>query len=355
MLDNMRFLDACWRRPVDRLPVWYMRQAGRYQPEYRKIREQYTLLDIVRHPEICREVTMLPVEQLDVDAAILFSDIMVPVGPLGVQFDIKEAVGPVIESPIRYASDIERLHLYDPAAQLPHVFETIRMLHRDLTVPLIGFSGGPFTLASYLVEGGPSRNYVRTKQLMWSEPVVWRSLMDKLGDMTIAYLTLQIEAGASAVQLFDSWVGSLAPEDFAASVLPVIQRVFQALRPLGVPLIYSGVVTGELLPLIGQTGATVVSIDWRVPIDSARTRLGPDIAIQGNLDPVLLFAPWPAIEARARAVIDSGVAAPGFVFNLGHGVVHNNPPIETATLRRLTDFVHSYSEERIRSQSVAGM
>ncbi|WDL96202.1 uroporphyrinogen decarboxylase [Alicyclobacillus sp. ALC3] len=352
MLENTRFLDACWRRPVDRLPVWYMRQAGRYQPEYRKIRERYSLLDIVRHPEVCKEVTMLPVEQLNVDAAILFSDIMVPVGPLGVQFDIKEAVGPVIESPIRSQSDVDRLHLYDPVAELPYVFDTIQMLHRDLKVPLIGFTGGPFTLASYLVEGGPSRNYVRTKQLMWSEPDVWQSLMDKLADMTISYLTAQIDAGARAVQLFDSWVGSLAPEDFETFVLPVIQRVFAALEPHGVPLIYSGVVTGELLPLIAKTGATVVSIDWRVPIESARARLGSNIAIQGNLDPAMLFAPWSAILPRARAIVDAGLAAPGFIFNLGHGVVHNNPPIETAILRQLTDFVHAYSSECI-AQSVA--
>jgi uroporphyrinogen decarboxylase len=324
-----------------------MRQAGRYQPEYRKVREKYSLLEIVRHPEICFQVTKLPVDQLNVDAAILFSDIMVPVGPLGVKFDIKEHVGPVIESPVRSAADVDRLHLYDPNIELPYVMETIRMLANDLPVPLIGFTGGPFTLASYMIEGGPSRNYVRTKQLMWSEPAVWHTLMDKLAEMNIAYLTAQIQAGASAVQLFDSWVGHLAPEDFERYVLPAVQKMFTALRPLGVPLIYSGVITGELLPLIAQSGATVVSIDWRVPIPEARKRLGSHIAIQGNLDPVLLFAPWQELERRARAVVDAGIAGPGFIFNLGHGVVHNNPTIETATLARLTEFVHEYSRERL--------
>lgn len=348
MLHHSNFLNACARKPIDTVPVWYMRQAGRYQPEYRKIRERYSLLDICRQPELCYEVTRLPVDQLGVDAAILFSDIMVPIGPLGVAFDIKEHVGPVIESPIRSASDVDRLHLYDPNADLPYVMETIRLLSADLAVPLIGFAGGPFTLASYMVEGGPTRNYVHTKQLMWSEPEVWQTLMDKLADMCIAYLTAQVQAGSSAVQLFDSWVGSLATEDFERHVLPAVQRVFAALQPLGVPLIYSGVTTGELLPLIAKSGATVVSIDWRVPVAAARSRLGESIAIQGNLDPVLLFAPWPELERRARAVIDAGIREPGFVFNLGHGVVHHQPTVDPAVLQRLTTFVHEYSADRLR-------
>jgi len=347
MSTSDMFIRACMRSPITHVPVWYMRQAGRYQPEYREIRKKYSLLDICRHPEVCYEVTKLPVDYLGVDAAILFSDIMVPIGPMGMAFDIKEGIGPVIESPIRTPADIDRLHVFDPAAELPHVLDTIRLLKRDLTVPLIGFTGAPFTLASYMVEGGPSRSYIKTKQFMWSEPAQWQRLMDKLADMIVVYLTAQVQSGAAAVQVFDSWVGSLAPRDYKTYVWPAMKRIFNALKPLGVPLIYSGVGTGELLTLMGETGANVVSVDWRVPLSSARERLPEAVALQGNLDPIMLFGPWSELEARTREIIDEGLAAGGFIFNLGQGVVHHNPPIEPETLRRLTAFVHEYSRDRL--------
>ncbi|MCL6597526.1 MAG: uroporphyrinogen decarboxylase [Alicyclobacillus macrosporangiidus] len=341
------FLLACQRQPVPYVPVWYMRQAGRYQPEYRQLRERYSLLDICRIPELCMEVTRLPVTQLGVDAAILFSDIMVPLGPMGVDFDIVEHVGPVTHNPVQSAADVARLRVYDPAAELPYVAESVRLICDSVDVPLIGFAGAPFTLASYIVEGRPSRDYLKTKRLMWSEPAVWQSLMDKLADVVIRYLRMQIDAGAAAVQLFDSWVGSLAPEDFQAHVLPAMRRIFGAIADTGVPAIYFGVGTGELLPLFAEAGASVVGVDWRVSIREARRRTGGGVAIQGNLDPALLLAPWPEIERRARSVIDQGLEADGFIFNLGHGVVYHQPPVAVDTLRRLTEFVHEYSALRI--------
>ncbi|MCL6516943.1 uroporphyrinogen decarboxylase [Alicyclobacillus sp.] len=341
------FLLACRKQPVPHVPVWYMRQAGRYQPEYRKLRERHTLLEICRNPELCREVTCLPVEQLGVDAAILFSDIMVPLGPMGVDFDIVESVGPVTHNPVRSAADVARLRVFHPEEELPYVAESVRLITRDLHVPLIGFSGAPFTLASYIIEGRPSRDYLRTKRLMWSEPDVWRSLMEKLAEVIVRYLRMQIAAGAAAVQVFDSWVGSLAPEDYRVHVLPAMRRIFSGIADTEVPAIYFGVGTGELLPLFAETGASVIGIDWRVSIAAARRRTQGRVAIQGNLDPALLLAPWPEIQRRARQIIDEGLEAPGFIFNLGHGVVHHQPPVEVDTLRRLTDFVHEYSADRI--------
>lgn len=345
-MQNDMFLRACAQRDLHYIPVWYMRQAGRYQPEYREIRKKYSLLEICRHPEVCYEVTKLPVDQLGVDAAILFSDIMVPIGPMGLAFDIREGVGPVIESPIRSLQDVDRLQAFQPEEALPHVLETIRLLKRDLSVPLIGFTGAPFTLASYMVEGGPSRSYVKTKQLMWREPQVWMRLMDKLSDMIVMYLTAQVQAGAAAVQVFDSWVGSLAPRDYQKYVWPTMKRIFAGLEKTGVPLIYSGVGTGELLSLMAETGAHVVSIDWRVPLDKARERMPRSVALQGNLDPIMLFGPWSALEERTREIIDEGIADGGFIFNLGQGIVHHNPPIDPDVLRRLTAFVHEYSAKQ---------
>lgn len=350
MPRNQRLLNACANRPVDAVPVWYMRQAGRYQPEYRQIRETYSLLEICRHPEICCQVTKLPVEQLGVDAAILFSDIMVPLGPMGVDFDIQENVGPVVGNPIRGHRDVSELRQFDPATALPYVLETIQMLANDLDVPLIGFTGAPFTLASYLIEGRPSRNrsYIRTKQLMWGEPALWATLMDKLADMIISYLTAQVHAGASAVQVFDSWVGTLAPGDFQVSVLPAMRKIFNGLKPLGVPMIYFGVETGDLLPAMADSGASVIGVDWRVPLPMASTRVGRPVALQGNLDPAMLFAPWSVIERRLKEIVDEGLALPGFVFNLGHGIIHHDPPVNPQVLRDVTSFVHEYSRDRLQ-------
>ncbi len=340
-----RFLAACRREPVDAAPVWYMRQAGRYQPEYRKIREQYSLLDICRTPELCVQVSQLPVMQLDVDAAILFSDIMVPLGAMGVEFDIQENVGPLIAHPLRSDLAVQALHGFDPEDSLPYVLDSVRELKRSLTVPLIGFAGGPYTLASYLIEGQASRNYLHTKQMMWNRPDLWETLMNKLGTTIGHYLRAQIQAGAAAVQIFDSWVGSLSPEDFRNYVLPSMQQMFHELHDTGVPIIYFGVNTGDLLPAFAETGATVIGIDWRTPLPEARRRIGPNHAIQGNLDPAMLLAPWSVMASRAENIVAHGVQQPGFIFNLGHGVVHHHPPVSVETLRRLTDHVHEYSHQ----------
>lgn len=350
MNESQPFLQACRAEPAPHVPVWYMRQAGRYQPEYRKIREKYSLLDICENPELCLEVTKLPVTQLGVDAAILFSDIMVPLAPMGMSFEIRENVGPVVEHPIRCSSDVERLRVFDPAEDLAHVLKSISLIRDNIDVPLIGFTGAPFTLASYMIEGKPSRDYVKTKQLMWGNTPLWQLLMDKLADVIIVYLTAQVQAGAAAVQIFDSWVGSLGPEDYRTYVLPTMQRIFRALKDTGVPMIYFGVNTGELLQTFTETGASVIGVDWRVPIDAARQRIGGDFTIQGNIDPAMLFAPWPEIERRTRTILDAGMAHDGFIFNLGHGVIHHNPTVEVETLRKLTAFVHEYSADCLQQR-----
>jgi uroporphyrinogen decarboxylase len=348
MRSSQPFLQACARQPASHVPVWYMRQAGRYQPEYRKIREKYSLLDICKNPELCLEVTKLPVTQLGVDAAILFSDIMVPIGPMGMNFEIRENVGPVVETPIRSAADVDRLRVFNPDEDLPHVLKSISLIRDNVDVPLIGFAGAPFTLASYMIEGRPSRDYVKTKQLMWGNTPVWQALMDKLADVIIVYLKAQVKAGAAAVQIFDSWIGSLGPEDYRTYVLPTMQRIFQSLQETNVPLIYFGVHTGELLASFTETGASVIGVDWKVPIPAARERIGRNFAIQGNLDPAMLFAPWPEIERRTRTILDDGMADDGFIFNLGHGVIHHQPTVEVETLRRLTEFIHEYSTDCLR-------
>lgn len=341
MTYNDTFLRACRREPVDTLPVWYMRQAGRYDPDYRAIKETHSLLDICRKPDLAAEVTMMPVKKLGVDAAILYSDIMNPVASLGVDFDIVKNVGPVIADPIRTKADVERLRPIDVDKDLPHIMETIRILDRELKVPLITFAGAPFTIASYLIEGKPSKSYIRTKEMMYAEPLVWHALMEKLGDMVITYLKAQIANGAKAIQLFDSWVGALAPQDFREFVLPVITRIFSELSHLPQPKIYfPGVASGELLPYLTELQADVIGLDWRVPIAEGRRRIGPRFAVQGNLDPYLLTAPMSVIEERAKAIIDEGCAQPGYIFNLGHGLF---PEAPLDKLRELTAFVHDYS------------
>lgn len=346
---NDTFLKACRKEPTDYVPVWYMRQAGRYDPDYRKIKEKYSLLDICREPELAAEVTMMPVRKLGVDAAILYSDIMNPVASIGIDFDIVKDVGPVIYNPIRSDQDIERLRPIDVEGDLSHVIETIRILAKQLSVPLISFAGAPFTIASYLIEGRPSKNYIRTKQMMYGEPEMWHKLMRKLGDMAIAYLRAHIAAGAKAVQLFDSWVGALAPEDFTAYVLPTVQRIFSELSDLPVPKIYfPGVASGELLPCLTDLEAEVIGVDWRVAIPEARRRIGPRFAVQGNLDPMVLTAPMPEIKRRARALIDAGMQQPGYIFNLGHGLF---PEASLEKLRELTAFVHEYSRSAADSKA----
>ncbi|WP_274649865.1 uroporphyrinogen decarboxylase [Paenibacillus humicola] len=345
MSINDRFIRACRKEPVDRVPVWYMRQAGRYDPDYRKIKEKYSLLEICRRPELAAEVTMMPVRKLGVDAAILYSDIMNPVASIGIDFDIVPNVGPVIHNPIESAADVARLKPIDVEGDLPHILETIRILDRELEVPLITFAGAPFTIASYLIEGRSSKSYIKTKALMYGEPAVWHMLMDKLGDMVIAYLRAHMNAGGKAFQLFDSWVGALAPEDYRQYVLPTIERIFAELADLPQPKIYyPGVASGELLATLGEVKADVIGLDWRVPIAEGRRRLGGTFGVQGNLDPYVLAAPMNVIEAHAARIIDEGLQQPGFVFNLGHGLF---PEAPLDKLRELTAFVHAYSAKAI--------
>jgi len=349
MTYNDRFIRACRKESVDRVPVWYMRQAGRYDPEYRKIKEKYSLLEICKQPELAAEVTMMPVRKLGVDAAILYSDIMNPVASIGIDFDIVANVGPVIENPIRTAADVERLNPIDVEGDLGHVLETIRILDKQLDVPLITFAGAPFTIASYLIEGRPSKTYLRTKALMYSEPAVWHKLMEKLGDMVIAYLRAHIAAGGKAFQLFDSWVGALTPADFKQFVLPTIERIFDELSDLEQPKIYfPGVSSGELLPELRNVKADVIGLDWRVSISEGRRRLDHRYAVQGNLDPVVLTAPMSVIESYAKEIIDQGLEEPGYIFNLGHGLF---PEASLEKLAELTAFIHSYSERAIASRS----
>ncbi|MGN8769113.1 uroporphyrinogen decarboxylase [Paenibacillus barengoltzii] len=350
MAYNDRLIRALRKQEVDRIPVWYMRQAGRYDPDYRKIKEKYSLLEICRQPELAAEVTMMPVRKLGVDAAILYSDIMNPVASLGVKFDIVKNIGPVIEEPIRTLADIERLRPIDVHKDLSHVLETIAILDKELDVPLITFAGAPFTIASYLIEGRPSKSYIRTKAMMYGDPEAWFKLMDKLGDMVITYLRAHVESGGKAFQLFDSWVGALAPKDFQRYVLPTITRIFTELQDLDVPKIYfPGVSSGELLPTLMDIAADAVGLDWRVSITEGRRRTGGKFAMQGNLDPYVLTAPMDVIKAQAKEIIDDGLNAPGFVFNLGHGLF---PEVSLDKLRELTEFVHEYSAEAIMHQPV---
>ncbi|GIP15411.1 uroporphyrinogen decarboxylase [Paenibacillus montaniterrae] len=345
MTYNDLFIRACMKQEVERVPVWYMRQAGRYDPEYRKIKEKYSLLEICRQPELAAEVTMMPVKKLGVDAAILYSDIMNPVASIGIDFDIVANIGPVIHNPIRSAEDVARLKPIDVDGDLSHVIDTIKILVKELEVPLITFAGAPFTIASYLIEGKPSKNYLRTKELMYSAPEVWHQLMEKLGDMVITYLRAHMAAGGQAFQLFDSWVGALSPADFRSFVLPTIERIFAELSDLPQPKIYfPGVASGELLPELKNVQANVIGLDWRVPIAEGRRRLQSGVAVQGNLDPTILQAPQHVIEQHAAAIIDQGIQQPGYIFNLGHGLY---PEASLEKLKALTDFIHTYSEQAI--------
>ena len=325
---------------MPRTPVWFMRQAGRSLPEYRKVREGVSMLESCTRPDLITEITLQPLRRYDVDAAILFSDIVVPLRAIGIDVDIKAGIGPVVATPVRTPADLARLRSLD-AGDVPYVTEAVQMLVAELGErPLIGFAGGPFTLASYLVEGGPSKNHDLTKALMYGQPELWNTLLGRLADITISFLQVQVEAGASAVQLFDSWVGAIGTDDYRQSILPHTSRIFAALEPAGVPRIHFGVGTGELLGLMGEAGADVVGVDWRIPLDEAVRRVEPGKALQGNLDPALLLAPWEVIQERARDVIARGRTAEGHVFNLGHGVL---PETDPGVLARLTDLVHDES------------
>lgn len=330
------FLAACRGEPVPFTPVWFMRQAGRSLPEYRQLRGPGSILDAIRNPELAAELTMQPVRRYGVDAAVLFSDIVVPVTGFGV--DVAPGTGPVVEKPFRDEGDLDRLR-EEPT---PYVEETVRMLVAELQVPLIGFAGGPFTLASYLVEGGPSQGHAATKALMWSEPGLWAALVGRLARIALASLRAQVAAGVAAVQIFESWGGALSPADYVRYVLPALRVILDGLAGQEVPRVVFGVGTGEHLATFARAGADVVGVDWRVPLEVARERVGPGISLQGNLDPAACLAPWPVLAGQARAVLASasraGGAGGGHVFNLGHGVLPETDPDQLA---RLVDLVHT--------------
>ncbi len=338
-----RFLRACRSLPVDATPVWFMRQAGRALPEYRAVRERATLTEITRDAALCAEVTLQPVRRLGVDAAILFADITTPFAGLGIDVEIVEGTGPVIAAPIRSAGDIDRLLPFEPEIAVAPLLDAIRLARAASPVPLIGFAGAPFTLACYLVEGGPSRDFVRTKTLLHAQPDVWAALMDRLSDATIAYLRAQVAAGAQAVQLFDSWVGALSPRDYARAVAPFMARIFAGIAPLGVPSIHFGVASAGLLRLQAAAGGDVVGLDWRIDLGEGWDLVGPGRGVQGNLDPALLLGPFVDVADEAGAILDRAGGRPGHVFNLGHGVL---PGTDPDALARLVDVVHERSSRR---------
>jgi uroporphyrinogen decarboxylase len=336
-----RFRRACRRELADATPVWFMRQAGRSFAEYRALRERYDILTLAKTPELCTRVTLMPVAELGVDGGVLFADIMLPLEGMGVSLEIQPDLGPIIHQPIRGAEDVQRLRPLVPREHVPFVLETIRLLRGELAdgrAAVIGFGGAPFTLACYLIEGRPSRDYARAKSLMLREAQTWAALMDRLTEATIAYLTAQARAGADVVQLFDSWAGALAPDDYARCVLPWSRRIFSALREVGVPSIYFGTGNASLLELFAAAGSDLVSVDWRVPLDVAWARIGFDHGIQGNLDPVRPLAGWEATQAGMRDVLARAGGRPGHIFNLGHGVL---PETDPEVLKRLVDAVHA--------------
>ena len=324
--------------PVERIPVWFMRQAGRSLPEYRAVRKDASLIEITHTPELAAEVTLQPVRRHGVDAAILFSDIVTPLEAIGVGVEIRPGVGPVIAEPVRTSRDLHRLRLFEPDVDAPWLIETVGLLRGELDVPLIGFAGGPFTLASYLVEGGPSKTQARTKALMLSDPGTWRLLLERLADIAVASLRAQVQAGAQAVQLFDSWIGSLTRAQYVTCVQPVVRRLLDRLADLGVPRIMFGVGTGHLLEDMAAAGPDALGVDWRIPLDDARSRLPAGLALQGNLDPAVCLAPWEVVAGEVRDVLARAPRS-GYVFNLGHGVLPETPP---EVLGRIVELVHAH-------------
>jgi uroporphyrinogen decarboxylase len=333
---NDRFVRACRREPVDATPVWFMRQAGRSFAAYRTLRERYGILELAKTPDLCAEVTLMPVRELGVDAAVLFADIMLPLEPMGVGLRIEPEIGPIIDRPIRSAIDVGALRAFDPA-EVSFTLEAIRLVKRELggTAGVIGFSGAPFTLACYLIEGRPSRDFATAKAFMYREPAAWHDLMERLSTMVVAYLRAQVEAGADVVQLFDSWVGGLGPADYREFVQPHVRRIFAGLGDA--PTIHFGTGTSALLELLAEAGGDVIGLDHRVSLAAAWARVGHDRGVQGNLDSARLLAGWEATRTGALAVLDEAAGRPGHVFNLGHGVL---PQTDTDLLRRLVDLVH---------------
>ncbi|HEY8739727.1 MAG TPA: uroporphyrinogen decarboxylase [Candidatus Dormibacteraeota bacterium] len=345
MTGEERFLAACRRQNVDSTPVWFMRQAGRCLQEYRDLRERYDILTMTRTPELCAQVTLMPVDTFGVDAAVLYADIMLPLSGMGVDFSIDPGVGPIIHRPLRTAEDVAALRVVEAEEATPHLFETIRMLRRELAgrTALIGFAGAPFTVASYMIEGRPTKEFGRCKGMMYGEPATWHRLMETLTEVTVRYLKAQVDAGAQVLQLFDSWVGALGRLEYEEYVLPYSRRIFTALRETGVPTIHFGTSTAHLLEQFAAAGSDIVSVDWRLPLDDAWERIGHDRGIQGNLDPTVLMAPFEVIEREARLVLDRAAGRPGHIFNLGHGVLADTP---SDNLTRLVRVVHEATARR---------
>ena len=333
---NSRFVRACKAQPVDRTPVWFMRQAGRYMPEYRAVRKQHSLLEICKKPALAAEVTITAAEILGIDAAIIFADLLLPLEVMGLPFHFSAGEGPVIEKPLRSKEDIANLRT-DRAAELGYVSEAVALVakHFDDRLPVIGFCGAPFTLASYMIEGGASRNYIHAKKMMYNSPAEWDSLMRKLVAVTAAYSADQLRAGADVIQIFDSWVGCLSVEDYRRYVLPHVTGMVKQLQKTGVPIIYFGTDSATLLPAMKETGADVIGLDWRIPLDEGWARLDHKCAVQGNLDPVLLFADWKELKSRAEDILRRAAGRPGHIFNLGHGILPETPVDNVRNLARL--------------------
>ncbi len=341
--DQSRFLRACRRETTDATPIWLMRQAGRYMPEYRALREHYTILEMIKSPELACEVTLQPVRAFDLDAAIIFADILPPLEGMGLPLEFAKGEGPVIATPVRTAADVAALRVRPPEETLSFTLEAIKLVRRELDgrgLPLIGFSGAPFTLASYAIEGGSSRNFIHSKGMMMGEPELWAQLMDKLSEVVGHYLLAQARAGAHALQLFESWVGQLSPDDYRASVLPYSRRAIEIARQNGVPVIHFGTGTSGILDLMAEAGGDVIGVDWRVPLDIAWRGLGEGVAVQGNLDPVALFAPECELEQRVERILRQAGGRPGHIFNLGHGILPETP---VENVRRVVELVHNWS------------
>lgn len=348
-MSDYRFLKACRREPVDVTPVWFMRQAGRYMAEYRAIRAKHSMLDVIRTPELACEITLQPINAFNLDAAIIFADILPLLIGMGLHLEFVKGEGPVIDNPIASAADVNALRTPPTEENLPYTLEAIRLTRRELEgrAPLIGFSGAPFTLASYAIEGGSSKNHVKVKSFMHAEPDAWAQLMDKLTVLIGDYLVAQAEAGAQALQVFDSWAGTLSPYDYQHKVLPYVQRVVARAKSAGVPVIYFGTNLNGLLGSMAATGADVIGVDWRIAIDDAWQQIGSQVAVQGNLDPVLLFAPWDAVQQQANDILARAAGCAGHIFNLGHGILPHTP---IDTVRRLADYVHKRSSELQEAQ-----
>jgi uroporphyrinogen decarboxylase len=326
IFEGSRFIRACLRKPMDRTPVWFLRQAGRYMQEYREVRKHHTLMEICKQPELAAEVTITAAEKLGVDAAIIFADLLLPLEPMGLPFEFQAGEGPVVHHPVRTAEDVRALRI-DRGAELDYVGRAIEKVaaHFRDRIDVIGFCGAPYTLASYMIEGGGSRNYVETKKLMYREPTAWSGLLDKLVTVLTGYCRMQVQAGADVIQIFDSWVGSLAPADYRDFAFEASKRLVRAVQQMGVPVIYFGVETAGLLEAMAATGADVIGLDWRQPLDVGWRAVGQGHAVQGNLDPLTLFAPVEILELRVKEILRAAGGRPGHIFNLGHGIVPGTP------------------------------